>query len=324
MTTTVDLVPRAVRRAALCLWISAALALLVTIAHALGFVVIAGSSVAATVVIGLLTVGLLMLVAFNIVRKRGWALALCRCLRCRGTSGNPVSSRRTCDVPLSANNPSSKYHCAIRSTNCGTRSCVHRRITSVVYVAECQRSALTFRSRADALRVRLNSDVRPHGSSQVVSVMQKRNLLCLPALVGLAACAAPDGFGTAPSIVGAWIANVTLLNCATGQPSAAPSFRAMVAFHAGGTLSEASGPSVRRTPSFGSWASDARGEYNAVSTLLTYDADGALSGTQEIRRTIRLSADGKQFVADTRTVATDASGNVTFRGCARGEARRVE
>ena len=127
-----------------------------------------------------------------------------------------------------------------------------------------------------------------------------------------------------PAIVGAWVADVTLLDCASSKAAGAPPFRALVVFHAGGTLSEASGPSVRRTPSYGTWVSSGQEQYFAVSTLLTYDANGTLSGAQEIRRTVRMSAEGKRFVADTQTVATDTTGTVTFRGCARGEAKRLE
>ena len=134
----------------------------------------------------------------------------------------------------------------------------------------------------------------------------------------------PTIHSSEPAIVGAWVADVTLLDCASSKATGAPPFRALVVFHAGGTLSEASGPSVRRTPSYGTWVSSGQEQYFAVSTLLTYDANGTLSGAQEIRRTIRMSAEGKRFVADTQTVATDTTGTVTFRGCARGEAKRLE
>ena len=124
-------------------------------------------------------------------------------------------------------------------------------------------------------------------------------------------------------LVGAWVADVSLLDCASGLQTQAPPFRAMVVFHAGGTLSETSGPSVRRTPSFGTWSRSSTNEYTAVSMLLTYDANGTLTGAQEVRRAIRLTADTSRFSAETRTVATDVNGAITFQGCARGNARRI-
>ena len=72
MAATVDSVPRSVRRAALSLWISAALGVLVTVAQATGLVATVGASVAMTLVIGLVTVGLLVFVAINVARGRGW------------------------------------------------------------------------------------------------------------------------------------------------------------------------------------------------------------------------------------------------------------
>jgi hypothetical protein len=141
----------------------------------------------------------------------------------------------------------------------------------------------------------------------------------------LGACAPLNGVEASRnrSIVGAWTAEVTILDCASGQATPAPPFRAIVVFHAGGTLSESSGPPTRRTPSFGTWSASGANEYLASSLLLTYDAAGTYSGTQEIRRTIRVSPEGNRFTAETQVVATDASGAVTFRGCARGQAERA-
>jgi hypothetical protein len=155
----------------------------------------------------------------------------------------------------------------------------------------------------------------------------KPRLLMIPIAVGAlfatsgARAGDDDRFA---SLEGAWIADVVIVACDTGAPTPAPPFQALVAFHDGGTLSEASGPSVRRTPSFGTWTRLGRRTYRAVSVLLTYDVNGFASGSQEIRRTIRLARDGASFTADTQTVGRDVNGVVLFRGCARGTARRVE
>ena len=147
----------------------------------------------------------------------------------------------------------------------------------------------------------------------------------LAIVLGSVGCAPmlKHGQSSEDALVGAWVADISLLDCASGQPTQAPPFRALVVFHSGGTLSEASGPSVRRTPSFGTWSRSGTNEYTATSVLLTYDTSGAQSGAQEIRRTIRLNPDSSRFVAETRTVATDSNGAITFQGCARGNARRA-
>ena len=64
--------PQTIRRAALCLWFSAALALLVTIAQVLGLVPLVGASRGTTATIGVLTAGLLVLIAVTVSARRGW------------------------------------------------------------------------------------------------------------------------------------------------------------------------------------------------------------------------------------------------------------
>ena len=65
--------PASIQRAAICLWISAGLALLVTLAQVTGFVQTAGASVGLTAVTGLGTAGLLALMAAKISVGRSWA-----------------------------------------------------------------------------------------------------------------------------------------------------------------------------------------------------------------------------------------------------------
>ena len=64
--------PQAIKRAALCLWFSAALALLVTTAQVLGLVPLVGASPGMTATIGVLTAGLLVLIAVTVSARRGW------------------------------------------------------------------------------------------------------------------------------------------------------------------------------------------------------------------------------------------------------------
>jgi hypothetical protein len=64
--------PLAIRRTALCLWFSAALALLVTVAQVLGLVPLAGATPGMTATIGVLGAGLLALIAVAVSARRGW------------------------------------------------------------------------------------------------------------------------------------------------------------------------------------------------------------------------------------------------------------
>ena len=64
--------PQAIKRAALCLWFSAALALLVSTAQVFGLVPLVGASPGMTAIVGVLTAGLLVLIAVSVNARRGW------------------------------------------------------------------------------------------------------------------------------------------------------------------------------------------------------------------------------------------------------------
>ena len=80
--------PPQIRMAAVCLWISALLALLVTAAQVMRLVPTVGASIGATAVIGLLTASLLGVIARNISERRSWARWLFIVIYATGT---PVS-----------------------------------------------------------------------------------------------------------------------------------------------------------------------------------------------------------------------------------------
>jgi hypothetical protein len=79
--------PQTVRRAALCLWLSAALAFLATTAQVLGWVPLVGSTPGTTAVVGLVTAGLLAVVAGSIGARHGWARWLFALVYVLGTLG---------------------------------------------------------------------------------------------------------------------------------------------------------------------------------------------------------------------------------------------
>jgi hypothetical protein len=134
------------------------------------------------------------------------------------------------------------------------------------------------------------------------------------------------GFGrfAAADLVGAWIATVTVRSCSDRAVVLSGPFQAIVVFHAGGTLSEAAAPGASRTPSFGTWSRTGKREFHADSVFLTF-VGGSFAGTQEIRRGITVSEDGRSFVAVTRTIVRNVDGlEQGPEGCALGEATRFE
>ena len=64
--------PQTIKWAALCLWLSAVLGLLVTSAQVLGLVPLVGASPGMIATIGVLTAGLLMSIAVSVNAARGW------------------------------------------------------------------------------------------------------------------------------------------------------------------------------------------------------------------------------------------------------------
>lgn len=79
--------PTAVNRASACLWISAAIVLLATGAQLLGWVPLAGATPGMTATIGLVTAGLLAVVAASISARHGWVRWLFIVLYVLGTLG---------------------------------------------------------------------------------------------------------------------------------------------------------------------------------------------------------------------------------------------
>jgi hypothetical protein len=130
------------------------------------------------------------------------------------------------------------------------------------------------------------------------------------------------GNSNAADIVGTWLVDVTRTDCTTGQPTAGP-FKAIVVFHAGGTLSEQGAPVNGRTPSFGQWFRTAPNRYVANSVFLSYGPAPAYAyaARQEIRRNVELSADGQTWIADVRAITYTAAGGETV-GCVTGVGTR--
>lgn len=93
-------------------------------------------------------------------------------------------------------------------------------------------------------------------------------------------------------IVGTWEFQARLFACASGQTLA--QLRASSVFNAGGTMLDTNtAPPDTRGPAFGTWTYDpAGGHYVARMRLYRYNPDGSFAGVAQVRRTLRLSADG--------------------------------
>jgi len=101
---------------------------------------------------------------------------------------------------------------------------------------------------------------------------------------------------------GTWRVTVTPYNCVTKLPLGS-SFHALLAFARGGTLSGASSNSGfqpgQYSASFGVWRQTGQRAYSAVTDAFILFSGGPFpAGTQEIRHSIHVSADGNRFIDD--------------------------
>ena len=133
-------------------------------------------------------------------------------------------------------------------------------------------------------------------------------------LAGSASGHGNDGPGHGPDdLVGVWQISGQPVNCATGQALPVPPIAGIIAFHAGGTSTEAAASATPRTPGLGTWRRIGSRKFEASATVLNYDVNGFSTGSLIVRRTFTLSKDGKSLAGTGRTLITDASGIETLR-----------
>ena len=126
------------------------------------------------------------------------------------------------------------------------------------------------------------------------------------------------------SIVGVWVLEVTLTNCATGAPVGVPPFKAVNTFHEGGTMSEHGsrfGPATRNQGQ-GVWKQVGRNRFASRFLFQRFDANGLYIGTQEVSRTSTLSDDGKSLSSTAAVRIVDQNGVLLVTGCATEEGPR--
>jgi len=104
------------------------------------------------------------------------------------------------------------------------------------------------------------------------------------------------------ALQGTWRVTVTPYNCSTRMLIGVP-FHALLTFARGGTLSGASSNSGfqpgQYSASFGIWKQTGQRTYSAVSDAFILFGGGPFpAGTQEIRHSIHVSANGQRLVDD--------------------------
>ncbi len=123
------------------------------------------------------------------------------------------------------------------------------------------------------------------------------------------------------SIQGTWRTVVTPRNCQTGAP-VAPAFPGLLGFNKGGTLAGTStvAPSV-----YGVWTRANGGRtYSFAFTNLRFNSSGVYIGTQTVRQTATIAANGDEFASTGTIEVLDTNGTQIGSGCATSTGMRFE
>jgi hypothetical protein len=125
------------------------------------------------------------------------------------------------------------------------------------------------------------------------------------------------------NLVGVWNITSKPVDCASGQLLPVPPIVGIIAFHAGGTSTEAAPTAAPRTPGLGTWSRTGFSSFAATAHVMNYDINGFSTGSLVVRREITVARDGGSFSATGRTTITDISGNQVQR-CTVNEALRAD
>jgi hypothetical protein len=154
-------------------------------------------------------------------------------------------------------------------------------------------------------------------STREMRPVSKRIAIVVASVLVVGAVVAAVGFWSTSSAAssakglqldGTWMVTVTRVN---PPPGVAPTFKSLLSYARGGVMIETSNTgTTRRGVALGQWERIGNHLFATSMWLFRFDpATGASLGTQEIDRTMRLSADGKSFTAVAVIHQFDPNGN---------------
>jgi hypothetical protein len=130
------------------------------------------------------------------------------------------------------------------------------------------------------------------------------------------------------TLQGAWQVTTTVRapapDCTVAPPVGSPNpFPTFNTFHEGGTMSEwgSRSPPAQRSSGHGVWKRVGHNRYAYRLMFHSFDPNGFLAATMDIRSVLKLAKNGKTFTGVSRFVRTDLSGNV-LNFCATLEGER--
>lgn len=171
-------------------------------------------------------------------------------------------------------------------------------------------------------------------TTRTTTFLSRSLLVALASLLsGPAPAAAGDSsveqWWSSDRIEGTWNVEVTLTNCATGQPLPFPGakFEAMAMFGANGTFQDTNenSPNVRSS-AFGHWERTGWRTYRFAFRFFRFDPTGQLQvGSQIVRHNVVLARDGRTYTSAGAAEFYDVSGiRMLPDGCSTSTATRFK
>jgi hypothetical protein len=155
--------------------------------------------------------------------------------------------------------------------------------------------------------------IRPNAlrTATLVSITAAATALVIQACGGGAiaqSANAPD------PIVGVWDVDVTVKDCTSGASMFG--FKSMSMMNAGGTMTGGA-------DTFGIWKRESNGTYTVTLQFYLPSTDGSFTGTQKVKATRTLAADGNSYTSTITRWQVDADGKAGPTGCAAEAAKRA-
>jgi hypothetical protein len=158
-----------------------------------------------------------------------------------------------------------------------------------------------------------------------------RGLALLAVLASTLALTAAEANAQAASasqskqLIGGWILQVTVVDCATRVPTG-HTFWSLVTFAQGGTLTNVTTGSnpVLRSTGLGTWEKAGDHAFTSVTMAFLFSAAGAWTGTQRIANTLEIGRNPDELTGTTDVNFFDTSGTLTSTACADVTGDRLE
>jgi hypothetical protein len=156
--------------------------------------------------------------------------------------------------------------------------------------------------------------------------MTRKSLYALVPLLSLAAFVHPTAAArddNAQHIHGAWLLQITAVNCSTGAELGA--FSSVYTFSEGGTLTNVTNgaSAAARSPGLGAWTKTGSHSVKGISLAYLFGATNVWTGTQKITIAVDTRDDGQGLTGAISVEVLNTSGALIATSCATTVGQRL-